>query len=118
MVHRHRRSDDSSQNLGQINHSGAARPRPRSGQSRKGDSQSAGNRGARSTNARALGEMRPSDVQLLGPARRSVFFCPAPSKTRPAAMTTSATEQMAHWFERDLTKTRQTESFEADRAVT
>src|SRR5262249_24082733 len=52
---------------------GATRPRARSDQCRKGDAKSAGNRGARSPSARALGEMRPSDEQLLGPQDASLF---------------------------------------------
>ena len=56
-------------------------------------------------------------MQLLGPASRSVFL-PFPFKNAAHAIAASGTEQMAHRFERHLTKTWQTESFEADRVKT
>src|SRR6516225_4960726 len=82
MVHTHRRGDDSGQYPRQGNCDGATGPRPRCDQSRKGDPQSAGNRDARSTSARALGEMRPSVEQVLGPQHRR-SFSPTPPETRP-----------------------------------
>src|SRR6516162_8347185 len=93
MVHTHRRGDDRRQNPRQRDHGGATGPRPQSHQSRKGDSQSAGNRGTRSTSAKAPGEMRRG-LQTRSVRKTCSFFARFLQKRGDVAIAASVTEKM------------------------